>query len=1017
MRRNRNIQFIFSLVFCFFVIKARSQSGIVGDTIFVNAEAEIGVRFPKLLTDFRTAPDNAPYFVKGLNNSLTVIAKDENTATSILLVTEGGRQHKFLLVFKKDIDYNTSLDYDYSTVKKIDQRIKQMAAAKESSPAETPAKPLVAVVEPPAKPLPVNTAKVEIPEKKTAVITASSNNAAEYEALTSTARILLEQKKYKESRDGYLKALSLRPGDLYATYQVEKIEKIIAGEDGNKEKERLNSLYRSYLEKANQAFQKENWAEARIAYEEVLVVKPSDPLAAGRLLSIDEKEKLQKNQQDREREYAVLMQQGEDFYKAEAYEEAKSIYAKAAAVFKRPLPQEKIKEITALQQRLASEEKTAAAAREKKEMNDAVEKARQEKEAQYASLIKTADDYFVAADYTNAAGSYNSAIRIFKRPWPQDQLKEISLRLADLARKEKEEKTLLSAKLEKDRKEAAERKLEEDYQAAVKEADDLFSSGNLEPSKKMYMAALGLIKRPWPQDQIRNIDKKITEQIVAANAEKKRLEKEAAELEKYNKAMAAAELAYKKPDYIKAKKFYRDALAIKAAEAQPAQMISVIEEIEERIKAEEKARRDSIALALETQKKFNVAMAKGKSNVQKKDLDKAKEAFEEALLLKPENSEARVLLENTEKELAEIARINEINVRYDAAVLEGDSLLISKRYEDAYTAFKKALGIKAGEYYPQAQANYIKKEQENIRKTAEREAEMEAKRQLEEKYSTAVKNADNAVSRKDFASAVVYYTEAAGIHPESNYVNSRLKICIHQDNLVKEKIAANMPEEKSGGSKKKNKKAVPAPATAPQVNAGSPTPPASTETVIPEKTSPDKNARYSDEELRQKYPSIDFSKLPPEQPLNKENSGKDITALLNSIYQEKQRINLKTTAGAVQLVCGGITFEEDKVFFKYTVNNNSDADFLTGFMMLTWTKKNTTNVKLYPLYLYPSSLPVVRPGQSATVIYVAKAYKILEDESLKFEMHDRLNKMALQLAIPVKIYYQEMARIPVIGMK
>jgi hypothetical protein len=38
----------------------------------------------------------------------------------------------------------------------------------------------------------------------------------------------------------------------------------------------------------------------------------------------------------------------------------------------------------------------------------------------------------------------------------------------------------------------------------------------------------------------------------------------------------------------------------------------------------------------------------------------------------------------------------------------------------------------------------------------------------------------------------------------------------------------------------------------------------------------------------------------------------------------------------------------------------------------------------------------------------------MDDDVLKFEMRDRLNKISLQLNIPPKIYHQEMSRIPVI---
>ncbi len=96
------------------------ELNIEGDTIFVNTEAEIMVRFPTLPTFFNTVPSNAPYNLKTAGTGFTITAKAEKTKPAPLFVIEGGRNHKFLLVFKKNINYNndSEMDYDFSTVKK-----------------------------------------------------------------------------------------------------------------------------------------------------------------------------------------------------------------------------------------------------------------------------------------------------------------------------------------------------------------------------------------------------------------------------------------------------------------------------------------------------------------------------------------------------------------------------------------------------------------------------------------------------------------------------------------------------------------------------------------------------------------------------------------------------------------------------------------------------------------------------------------------------------------------------------
>lgn len=99
-------------------VKAQ-ELNITGDTIFVNAEAEIQIQFPKIPNSFNTVPTNAEYSLRSEKTSVLITGKIENSKRASLLVSEGGRNHQFILVFKKDIDYsnNSELFYDYSTEK------------------------------------------------------------------------------------------------------------------------------------------------------------------------------------------------------------------------------------------------------------------------------------------------------------------------------------------------------------------------------------------------------------------------------------------------------------------------------------------------------------------------------------------------------------------------------------------------------------------------------------------------------------------------------------------------------------------------------------------------------------------------------------------------------------------------------------------------------------------------------------------------------------------------------------
>lgn len=113
--------------------QSRAQGlNIDGDTIFVNTEAEIMVRFSTLPSFFNTVPSNAPYNFKTAGTGFTITAKAEKTKPAPLFVNEGGRNHRFIIVFRKNINYNNDaeMDYDFSTVKKLEQHIKQAVSTK-----------------------------------------------------------------------------------------------------------------------------------------------------------------------------------------------------------------------------------------------------------------------------------------------------------------------------------------------------------------------------------------------------------------------------------------------------------------------------------------------------------------------------------------------------------------------------------------------------------------------------------------------------------------------------------------------------------------------------------------------------------------------------------------------------------------------------------------------------------------------------------------------------------------------
>jgi len=112
------------LLFINYEIKAQA---INGDTIFVDSKTVVAVRFPSLPTNFYTNPPDAQYNLVSLPTGFTIIAKKKNTPAAELFVIENKRTHRFIIVNKKQAGGSSRItDYDFSTVKKLKERIMQM---------------------------------------------------------------------------------------------------------------------------------------------------------------------------------------------------------------------------------------------------------------------------------------------------------------------------------------------------------------------------------------------------------------------------------------------------------------------------------------------------------------------------------------------------------------------------------------------------------------------------------------------------------------------------------------------------------------------------------------------------------------------------------------------------------------------------------------------------------------------------------------------------------------------------
>lgn len=1051
-------RFVFFLVFVLALSLGQSRAqdlNIEGDTIFVNTEAEIMVRFPTLPSFFNTVPSNAPYNFKTAGTGFTITARAEKTKPAPLFVNEGGRNHKFLLVFKKNINYNNDaeIDYDFSTVKKLEQHIKLLAGkrsdvksgkpepgpvvkeekknapSKKDKAAETSTANYYSLLEAgddflkqknyseaklnfekaaklrPDDQIPkqrLDEIRIRIADQEKA---ANQDKNKKYTELVTAAKASIASKKYDKAQENYRKALELVPNDIFATHQLEKIAELINSDNDKKEQQRLAGLYTGYITEGEKALKKNNLDDARLAFEQALVIKQNDVVAVSKLKEIAEKEKQEREKGQLEKNYNTIIENADKLYKAGYLEEAKTEYTRAVALSKKSWPADQLKNITKQQEALLAKENADKQKRLKDSKNDQKNSEKLKMEAAYNEVIKSADKYFAEKDFNNATLAYNKALSIDKKDWPAEQLKAIKkIREAEEAEKKKiaaatQEETDKQAKARKKQEEKDKQNREKEYKALIKDADKLFDKNDYEAAKNLYTKASALSDEKKPLDKIAAINKIFEEKKAKEDAENARLAKEAELNNNYASLIGKAKAEFDNGRYLNARKIYSDAALLKPAEKLPAEKIKEIQVKMDETAASEKAKSDSISAIAELKKKYALVMSKAKSYYLKQDMENAKIEYTEALRLKPLETEPKDQLKAIEDKLKALAKADEVNNRYDQKIALGDSLLIAKAYENAIDVYKEALTIKPNQYYPQKQITYSTSEIRNLQKEKADQAKLELyqkQKESDQKFSDALKRADQAVMEKNYGIAKAAYMDALSIRPDYDYAKKRLEIISYQ--LEKEKLAeaqknapANKAEDKAV-TKKEQK-------NADKKIAGEPV-------ILPTAPPP-----YTAAELKAKYPDIDFTKLPPEQPFNEapgNATGK--ATVIRDMLSEQPRLNITAGEAEYKITCQGINFEGTNVYLKFLVKNNSNSDLLTGAMMLTWTKKAGNRIKLYPIYLYPDFLPIITPGNEAVIIYVCKSYYINDQEKLNFELKDRQNKMRLEIEIPGTKYNEEEAR-------
>ncbi|MDD2304852.1 MAG: hypothetical protein PHP53_09170 [Prolixibacteraceae bacterium] len=688
------------------------------------------------------------------------------------------------------------------------------------------------------------TQKLKDIEKKKADLEAENNRLKQFEdkykALIADADNEFKNKSYATAKEKYQKALTLKPTDVYPKDQITKIDEQLNELQKAAEKDKQ---YAQFIKDAQNAFQANKLKEARDLYQKGYDLKPYEPMPPMRISEIDallaqqeetaklaameEAQRLAKEKADRD-QYNNAVAAADKEFAAKLYKLAKVHYSDALiALPNEKYPRDQIGKIDDL----LAQELLKKSLAEQKAQQDSIQKAKDKlfdlamtsakeheqnnrfeqaiqkyndaisikpdqrtviqklisdiqdkmqllakQDAEYKRLIKLADGYFTDSKLNEALTEYQNAIKIKSdEEYPGKQIKEIQSQLA--AR-------------------------ELNYTNAIAKADKAYDASDWVTAKTGYTEALSVKpNETYPASRLKDVNQKIADANLAAISN-------SANNKAYSDAMEKAEKALKEDQLSSAKMQFQMAQSIKPDEKLPAQRIKEIDLLIDQRNKERLANAQR-----ELDEKYQQALNVADNSYRDKSYSIAKLQYQQASLIKPEESYPKTQMALMDKLMNEakpvetyVAKLPEsepvksvqkpINnlqesaqaiesraqmyntiTDYDQAIKKADDLFGVKDYTVARFYYYKASDIKPSEEYPKNQVDLIRKLIDSQLSAGD----------LSE-YDKAITQADNSFSSKNYPIAKFFYYKALDIKSWEKYPKDRInEILALTNSLLSEK--------------------------------------------------------------------------------------------------------------------------------------------------------------------------------------------------------------------------------------
>ncbi|MCL3782210.1 hypothetical protein EMN47_17620 [Prolixibacteraceae bacterium JC049] len=585
----------------------------------------------------------------------------------------------------------------------------------------------------------------------------------EYIDLTAQADLAFNSDRLERAAELYTQALELYPEETHPKTQLEQINTTLA------ERKRVEDGYNTAMATADQAEKDEDWQLAKTEYTKALSFKAQDAVAQEKLNQVNQKIEEIRIAQEQEKakraNYDQLLAMADTQFNGQEWENAKKTYREASNLYEEEAyPKQRIREIDDIieteRQRVEKGYNDAFAEGKKLMRSEKYEEAKEqfnqaltfkpsdadalaqiriidqkldeirfaeaqekEKRNQYNQLVNTGDSAFTATNYTASRTAYNEALTLYpNEKYPKD-------RISDIDRIEQELK---------DKEEA--------FQKAIASANQLASEEKYQEAINQVNEAL-LIK---PDDTTatalrQSLSEKLNEQLMAQQQEQAKRSRYTAMIEQADGQFQAEELETAKVTYTEALKLY-------PSEKYPQKRITEIDKlIDKKIEEGYKAAMDEANL-LAKQEKYAAA----------------KQKYELALTFKANDVKATQKIAEMDQLIAQVKEQQAEKERIDAAFADAlaaaDLAFNEAKYQEAKTAYQKALELKPREEYPATQINRIDSLVND----------QQEKQRIADAFRKAITEANNQFKAGQLPEAKGNYTIASELRPEEAYPKTQI---------------------------------------------------------------------------------------------------------------------------------------------------------------------------------------------------------------------------------------------------